>query len=1090
MALTKTQVSELYVAIFNRASEGEGNQFWQGAESVAAAAADMLASAPAQEYFGSALDSNQAFIEHIYLNTFNKTVADDAAGIQFWVDALEAGASRGEIVAGIVQAATDPANAGAAQDQFLNRVAVSNYTADNLDSVDLATQEDAVRFDRDLTVTSDSSTVTAAQNSIDELADNGNGGGNNNGEPGETIPLTEGRDVATGTEDNDTFVGFVGQNQNGAVVNEFATGDRIDGGAGRDKIEASMINDNEVDGAANDQAVRPYTQNVEEIYIEALEDVTLDATRMENVEEFWADFGRDNFTVNNVNLQGSNLNITKDVTFGIKDTQFDTNFTATFDSQSLLAAPEEAANSQLQIQIADVSTQTPSTPLANVSLTLGFELGGQSYVLEDIVSTNGTYQGLVIALEAAFANAGLGNLNVALSNPYTQVTVAGNTVNLPFTAQEILVTDPDGNTFGGVDFTQAAINSVPGGFLVAGTADPVDPTVSGNLIETNLVLDNAGRGSIAGDVTIGGESNSEIGVERFNVFVDRGSKIASLVQSDFGTNANSDELKEIHIGSMGANGSLYIGAVDSDLNLINASAFQGEELSIGEGSAVDNLVVFNSAGSNTDVTFVAEYDGNGRPSNAQAFTINTGSGDDAITADLIGTSTSLSTTASLTINSTGGNNVITLTSDDTEINEATVVLGSGADVVTGGATHLTAVTGGGNDVVYAENTGGKAFAQLAANGDYLNELGVNTAASVSGAQVLNGRTVQVTVAMPEENPTVAADSFIDGFEVTAEIEASNGVLTTERDLYEAAARAINEDPVVNKLVQASVDSNGNLNVQYLVDGVSVAAEQLVQVEVLGDWADVSSANQNNIVQALQELYQDSDIDTVDVGNLYDAVNGLEDFAEDVGGVGTDSDINGGVNVVNAGAGNDVVVLSSDDNTVDTLVFDQGGFGNDTVVHYNDAAAGDVLDFTAWLDNVTSASGSNASQQRVATSLVDQTAGLGAIGENDVVVTQLEEIDGSTVAAVEFGNLTTTQLLEALNTGGSGAAAAANFVGNIQKSIVMVENFDGTDGNLGEYKVYEVQYNIADGEFSAAALVGTVDFGDSLDTAGMDDTNVA
>lgn len=1080
MALTKTQVSGLYVAIFNRASEGEGNQFWQGAESIAAAANDMLASAPAQEYFGSALDSNQAFIEHIYLNTFNKTVADDAAGIQFWVDALDAGASRGEIVAGIIEAATDPANAGAAQDQYLNRVAVSNYTADNLASVDLDTQEDAVRFDRDLTVTSDSSTVGAAQAAIDELGET-DGGDGGNGEPGDTIALTEGRDNVQGTADNDTFVGFVGQNQDGSLANEFATGDRIDGGAGRDKIEASMINDNESD-AFDFQAPRPYTQNVEEVYIEALEDVTLDATRMENVEEFWADFGRGDFTVNNVNLQGSNLNITKDVTFGIKDTQFGTDFTATFDSQSLLAAPEEAANSQLQIQIADVSTETPSTPLANVSLTLGFDLGGESFVLEDIVSTNGTYQGLVVALEAALAAQGLGSLQVALSNPYTQVTVAGNTVNLPFTAQEILVTDPDGDTFGEVDFTQAAIESVPGGFLVAGTADPVDPTVSGNLIESNLVLDNAGRGSTAGDVQIGGESDSLIGVERFNVTVDRGSKIASLTQ----TGTNSDELEEIYIDSMGANGSLYIGAVDADLNLINATAFQGEELSIGEGGAVSDLVVFNSAGSNTDVTFVADYDGNGRPSNAQAFTINTGSGDDAITADLTGTSTSTSTTASLTVNSTGGDNVVELTSDATEINEATVVLGSGNDLVRGEETHLTASTGGGSDVVYTENTGDKALAQLAVGAsNVLAEVGGGTATAVNGSQVLNGRTVQVTVAMPEEGPTVAADSFVDGFEVTAEIQASNGDLTTERDLYEAAARAINNDPVVNKLVQASVDSLGNLNVQYLVDGVTVAAEQLVQIEVLGDWADVSGSNQGNIVEALQELYQDSDIDAASVGNLYDAVNGLSDVAVDVGGVGTDA-TTAGVNTVNAGAGDDVVVLSSNDATVDTLVFNEGGFGNDTVVHYNDAANGDVLDFTAWLDNVTSASSSDESQVRVGTSLVDQTGGLAAIGENDVVITEFSDITGAT----DFAGLTVTEVLAALNGSASGAAPAADFVGNIQKSIVMIENDDGADGNLGEYKVYEVSYNVADNEFSSASLVGTLDFGDSLDAAGMDATNVA
>ncbi|MBU2954461.1 DUF4214 domain-containing protein [Marinobacter sp. F3R08] len=1089
MALTKTQVSELYVAIFNRASEGEGNQFWQSEASVAAAATAMLETDAAQDYFGSSLDTNQAFIEHIYLNTLGKTLADDPTGIQYWVDALDSGTSRGQVIADLVAAAQDPANAGAAQDQFLNRVAVSDYTADNLASVELDSLDD-VTFGDGLIVTSDPTTIASAQSEVDDLAGSG---GTPGGEPGDTLQLTEGRDYLTGTDNDDVFVGFVGQNQDGSLTNEFATGDSIDGGSGRDTIQASMINDNESD-AFDAQAPRPYTQNVEEVYIEALEDVVLDATRMENVEEFWADFGRGDFEVNNVNLQGNNLNITKDVTFGIKDTQFGTDFTATFDSQSLLRAPEEASNSQLLIRIADVSTETPATPLANVSVTLGFELDGNAFTLDDVVSTDGSYQGLVTAIDAALAAQGLGSLNVTLSTPYEQVTVANNTVNLPFTAQEILITDPDGAEFGEVDFTQAAIESVEGGFLVAGNAEPVDPSVSSNLIESNLILDNAGRGSTAGDVQIGGESDSLIGVERFNVTVDRSSKIESLTQ----TATNSAALQEIYIDSMGDDGSLWIGAVDSDLNVINATAFDGEELSIGEGAVVSDLVSFNSAGSNTDVTFIADYDGDGRPSDAQAFTINTGSGDDLIVADLDGTSTSGSTEASLTINSTGGDNVVTLTSDlnDPESNTATVVLGSGADVVTGGSTDLITNTGGGNDVVYAENTGDKTVAQLdAGTSNVLAATQLSSTSTINGAQVLAGRTVQVTVAMPEEAPIIGADSFIDGIEVTAQIEASDGGVTTERDLYEAAAAAINEDPVANKLVFAEVDSNGHLIVSYLIDGASDTAvpDNMVELEVLGDWTDVSASNQNNLVSALQEFYQDSDIDATDVGTLYDNVNTISDYAVTTVN-GTDSVVQGGFNVVNAGTGDDVVVLSSDDTTLDTLVFDQGGFGNDTVVHYNDVAGGDVLDFTAWLDNVESASGSSTSQVRIATSLLDQTAGLGAIGENDVVITQMDEIDGSTVAAVDFATLTTAQVLEALNTGASAAAPTANFVGNIQKSIVMIENSDsGAAGdNLGEYKVYEVSYDTVGGTFSSASLVGSVDFTDQLATGlgGMDDSNVA
>jgi hypothetical protein len=56
MALPKTQISELYVAIFNRASEGSGNTYWQtfsSDDSAAEVASAMLASTAAEDYFGS-----------------------------------------------------------------------------------------------------------------------------------------------------------------------------------------------------------------------------------------------------------------------------------------------------------------------------------------------------------------------------------------------------------------------------------------------------------------------------------------------------------------------------------------------------------------------------------------------------------------------------------------------------------------------------------------------------------------------------------------------------------------------------------------------------------------------------------------------------------------------------------------------------------------------------------------------------------------------------------------------------------------------------------------------------------------------------
>jgi hypothetical protein len=48
--VTKTQISELYAAILNRASEGEGNRFWRTLELDMATTADVIGDRP--RFFG------------------------------------------------------------------------------------------------------------------------------------------------------------------------------------------------------------------------------------------------------------------------------------------------------------------------------------------------------------------------------------------------------------------------------------------------------------------------------------------------------------------------------------------------------------------------------------------------------------------------------------------------------------------------------------------------------------------------------------------------------------------------------------------------------------------------------------------------------------------------------------------------------------------------------------------------------------------------------------------------------------------------------------------------------------------------------
>jgi len=134
--LTKTEVSQLYVAVFGRASEGNGNKFWQTDKpDMVTTCNAMLATDSAQNYFGETLNDNQAFIEYIYFNTLGKTYADDPEGIAFWVNKLEGGKSKGDVVVELINAVQDPWNAGNAQYQFKNKVLVSNYVVNNIPSV-------------------------------------------------------------------------------------------------------------------------------------------------------------------------------------------------------------------------------------------------------------------------------------------------------------------------------------------------------------------------------------------------------------------------------------------------------------------------------------------------------------------------------------------------------------------------------------------------------------------------------------------------------------------------------------------------------------------------------------------------------------------------------------------------------------------------------------------------------------------------------------------------------------------------------------------------------------------------------------------
>ena len=106
MAVTVQQeVAALYSAIFNRAPDQAGLQFWvnaiEGGNSLAQAAEGFTAHPVFAETYAGL--TNIQFVQQLYINVLGS--AGDAKGNQFWANKLASGVSQGQMVAEFVQGA-------------------------------------------------------------------------------------------------------------------------------------------------------------------------------------------------------------------------------------------------------------------------------------------------------------------------------------------------------------------------------------------------------------------------------------------------------------------------------------------------------------------------------------------------------------------------------------------------------------------------------------------------------------------------------------------------------------------------------------------------------------------------------------------------------------------------------------------------------------------------------------------------------------------------------------------------------------------------------------------------------------------------
>lgn len=368
--------------------------------------------------------------------------------------------------------------------------------------------------------------------------------------PSDGLTLTTGQDSLTGTAGDDVFSAPIVQNQLGAVTNSFESGDSLDGGAGRNILEADITAS--VSGTIPiGPAISASTENIQEVYLRhqfpVLEVVngnnvglaTIDAENMIGVEQWWSTDSRNTIVLEDVRSTSA------DTTFGFRNSDpsqltggnnpgnpiLATDFQAFFSPEALLGIDEEVEST---ITFTLFENDNVAGELENITVfEVRYILDGQLQTLNSSALADAeTYTELVDAINAELLERGIENVTAA--------TVPGQ--------PRFTLTDSDSGVFAADSFL---VLGLPPGTV---TNQPVvgEPIVDEGLITTNIVLDNVGRTSEGGSMIVGSMSTRG-GVEAFDVTVQRSSWLQSL-------DSTNNVLEEVVVESaMSDTNYLYIG---------------------------------------------------------------------------------------------------------------------------------------------------------------------------------------------------------------------------------------------------------------------------------------------------------------------------------------------------------------------------------------------------------------------------------------------------------------------------------------------------------------------------------------------------
>lgn len=959
------------------------------------------------------------------------------------------------------------------------------------------------------------------------------------GVPGNSnIILTVGQDVLSGSGADDTFKANVSQNALGQQVNTLGSGDILEGGAGFDTLDAKITNGSFVGGSIS-QPIQPETNSIEYIKLQAVladvgtgkDQVYVSAKDMIGVKTISSNYSDASLTVVDLTTKGSSqlsdLTVNMSYTNNNNTVRSESDFTVLFDQDYL--TPEQTLGTAsidfLAMNEDNYDASNAENPLTGVFFrTLNFTLNGQefnlaAYLGEDPAGAGdeiNTYEDFLAAVQAGLValkadhpeNAALQSVTASFGRTFTtdispttlelregtaiRLTADGQTNG---TANTLYVDSTD------LEVARAGMATVPNNnrYEIADATPPLE----GSKLAINVELEKVGLAGDGGALVIGSSNedgsneweatNTTVakttnGIHEFNVTVkgnaDKSSSLSEL-------RSTNNQLQTVTVKTDAAQTGTFA-------NLTIGNSNTNYEVDGGYEHALKDVKIFDASGFKGDLSLQAALTGevtakyldlkDKAPAEAAAdnaaFIYTGGTGNDTI--DLQVSSLNLAkpgtaTREDFSVNIVGGagNDEIILTvvddksaaldnGDDGAANwynnqklnaNLRINAGDGNDIIrTPGSGDVIIDAGAGDDTVYADNTGDKAVWVLNA---------------VSGEANVNVNDIRSSANDSYQLYKSSVNVSFKGFEATAAIADVRGI-ATDLTINQAIKLAINDNPTLNKLLVAEDGPANTLVITSLIDGEPVDVTDLTvalsnatltgpELATAAGWYGVADGAVQALINGAVTNFNDP------LATTYVQQLGNTDGTIATNLTGSTSD-HVADHTITGGLGNDVLVLGTGAFSNETLVYQAGQFGNDKIVNFTtavvDADSADLLDFTAWLNNtVTVAPG-------LATRIDTEVVGAGAIGANDVAVVTFGDL-GIVAPGVTYANMTDAQVLAGLKAAGGITVAANTVDGNVQHSLLFVANAT----NAGEYKVYEVTSdNVAGDNFTAATLVGTLDFG--------------